>query len=73
MASSHTAKPVTDDAVNRPREDCLAGELDSPSFSEPAKNAQAFIDRFGHRHSEAILKNWSPAAIRAMGIRPVVK
>jgi hypothetical protein len=29
------------------------------------------IDRYGHVHSEAVFKNWSPAAIRALGIRRV--
>lgn len=27
------------------------------------------IDRFGHRHSEAILDNWSAAALIAMRVR----
>jgi len=29
------------------------------------------IDRYGHEHSEAIFRNWTPAAIKAMGIRRV--
>ena len=29
------------------------------------------IDRNGHEHSEAIFRNWTPAAIKAMGIRRV--
>src|SRR6185312_311357 len=29
------------------------------------------IDRYGHEHSEAIFCNWTPAAIKAMGIRRV--
>jgi hypothetical protein len=29
------------------------------------------VDRFGHLHTDAVLRNWSPAAIRAMGIRPI--
>jgi hypothetical protein len=27
------------------------------------------VDKYGHPHSEAVLRNWSPAAIRALGIR----
>jgi hypothetical protein len=27
------------------------------------------VDRFGHLHSESIFKNWSAAAIKALGIR----
>jgi hypothetical protein len=29
------------------------------------------IDRYGHVHSEAIFENWSPAALKALGIRRV--
>ena len=29
------------------------------------------IDRYGHEHSEAIFSNWTPAAIRALGVRRV--
>jgi hypothetical protein len=29
------------------------------------------VDRYGHVHSEAIFHNWSPAAIKALGIRRV--
>jgi hypothetical protein len=28
-------------------------------------------DKYGHPHSEAIFKNWTPAAIRALGIHRV--
>jgi len=29
------------------------------------------IDKYGHLHTEAIFLNWSPAAIRALGIHRV--
>jgi hypothetical protein len=29
------------------------------------------VDRFGHKHSEHIFRNWSPKTIRVMGIRRV--
>ena len=29
------------------------------------------IDRYGQEHSEAIFRNWSPQAIRALGVRRV--
>ena len=29
------------------------------------------VDRYGHEHSEAIFENWTPAAIRALGIHRV--
>lgn len=31
------------------------------------------VDRHGHEHSEAIFRNWTPAAIRALGIRRVLE
>ena len=31
------------------------------------------IDKYGHRHSEAVFKNWSPLAIQALGIRREVR
>lgn len=32
---------------------------------------QPLVDKHGHRHSEAVFRNWSPAAIKALGIRRV--
>ena len=29
------------------------------------------VDRYGHEHSEPIFTNWTPAAIRALGVRRV--
>jgi hypothetical protein len=29
------------------------------------------VDQYGHEHSEAIFKNWSPKAIRALGIHRI--
>ena len=29
------------------------------------------VDRYGHVHSEAIFRNWSPAAIKALGVRRI--
>ena len=47
-----------------------AGELIYPSDNLPLGVGQ-LIDKYGHVHSEAIFINWSPAAIRALGIRRV--
>jgi hypothetical protein len=49
-----------------------ADEVEHPSDNEspgPKQDRKPFIDKHGHLHSEAILRNWSPAAIRALGIR----
>jgi hypothetical protein len=40
------------------------------SLDEPAGQL-VFIDRHGHLHTEAVLHNWSEAALRALGIRRV--
>jgi hypothetical protein len=46
------------------------GELLDSELPAPVQGGQ-LIDRYGHLHSEAIFKNWSPAAIKALGIRRV--
>lgn len=46
------------------------GEPIAPDDSPDCRAGQGgLVDRFGNVHSEAILRNWSPATIRAMGIR----
>jgi hypothetical protein len=40
----------------------------APQAASPFR-ARPLIDRFGGRHSETVLRNWSPAAIAALGIR----
>jgi hypothetical protein len=29
------------------------------------------VDRYGNLHTEGVLRNWSPAALKALGIRRV--
>jgi hypothetical protein len=41
-----------------------------PSSSKPARVGQ-LIDRYGHVHSEAVLNNWSPKALKALGIHRI--
>jgi hypothetical protein len=36
-----------------------------------SENQGRLVDRFGHEHSEAIFRNWTPAAIKALGIQRV--
>ena len=48
-----------------------AGEPISPTDNPSPDLPQPFVDRFGHRHSAAILKNWSAAALRVMQVRRV--
>ena len=30
-----------------------------------------YIDRYGHRHSAAVFENWSPAVLKALGVRRI--
>lgn len=39
--------------------------------SNEAALAQPFVDRYGHRHGAGIFDHWSPAVIRALGIRRI--
>jgi hypothetical protein len=34
-------------------------------------NPGQLVDKYGHLHSEAVFRSWSPAAIKALGIRRV--
>jgi hypothetical protein len=50
---------------------------DSPAFgsmSAPATEVQderPLIDKHGRRYSQAVLRHWSPALIKALDIRPI--
>jgi hypothetical protein len=47
------------------------GAISSPDNNGVDLSQRPFVDRHGHRHSAAILTNWTPAAIKALGIRRV--
>jgi hypothetical protein len=52
--------------VSKPRPGNQAySDLEHPQQLGP------LVDKYGKRHSEAVFKNWSPAAIKALGIRRV--
>jgi hypothetical protein len=34
---------------------------------------KSYVDRYGHRHSAAVLAHWSPAVLRALGVRPLTE
>jgi hypothetical protein len=36
---------------------------------DPKQGHKPLIDKFGHAHSESVLRDWSPAMLRIMGIR----
>ena len=43
----------------------------SSSAPEPTVSADQLLDKYGHVHSEAVLRHWTPAALKALGIRRV--
>jgi hypothetical protein len=71
MASRKVSRLAPAVAKNEPRGDLRDLPGGRNSDTERTEKAQAFVDRFGHLHSASVFKNWSPAAIRAMGIRPI--
>jgi hypothetical protein len=44
-----------------------AGELIA-SPNKPTRGCGQLIDKYGHVHSESILDNWSPQALKVMGV-----
>ena len=65
----HTARPAAM-VHGEPCGSDHTGELIS-STAKPEERVGQLIDKYGHVHSESIFRNWSPAAIRVMGIRRV--
>jgi hypothetical protein len=73
MAQTHTTRPAPALAGNGPRTTDRLGSAIScdNTLSELQAQPGRLIDNCGHEHSEAIFRNWTPAAIKAMGIRRV--
>jgi hypothetical protein len=73
MAQTHKARPAPTIAGDGPRKNDRLGSAISSDNTLTELQAQPgrLIDRCGHEHSEAIVRNWTPAAIKAMGIRRV--
>jgi hypothetical protein len=74
MPPAHTAKPAAAATANGPcKNDRPTGATSLPDSIEKLKAQHGrLIDRYGHEYSEAIFRNWSHAAIKAMGVRRVV-
>ncbi len=74
MASPEAAMAAPAIAGGDPCKSVEAAWLNIPNNKDTAAEKQAnkpLIDRHGHRHSEAVMRNWSPAVIQALGIRRV--
>jgi hypothetical protein len=50
---------------------CRADQIEHASVAQSADQRQRkpFVDKFGNRHAETVLTNWSPQMLRIMGIR----
>jgi hypothetical protein len=70
--TSDTRNPAAHGRV--PEEVVIAGKRD-PSGTSPESKTQAragqLVDRYGHLHSEAVLRHWSPQALKVLGIHRV--
>ena len=68
MARQNKAAPASALDENGRRKLDRAGhqiDLENSTYSDPP---QPLIDRHGHRHTEAVLRHWSPAVLKAMGV-----
>ena len=74
MAFPEAARVAPAIAGGDPCKSVEAGRLNVPDNKDTTAEKQAkkpLIDRHGHRHSEAVLHNWSPAILKAMGVRRI--
>lgn len=72
MAPPNTPRPAAALAASGPQKsDRLARTI--WSTDRPQEVAGQWRDKYGHLHSGAIFKNWSPTAIKALGIHRVVE
>jgi hypothetical protein len=73
MGQAHTTRPAPAVAGSGPRKTDRPPRAISSDNTLTELQAQPgrLIDKCGHEHSEAIFRNWTPAAIKAMGIRRV--
>ena len=71
MTWPKTTKPAPASAGNGRRKIDLLGRQITPENTSEADTAQPLIDKHGHAHSEAVLRHWSPAVLKAMGVRRI--
>ena len=71
MRSPHSRK--ASDGDPKPFDKAVRSAAEEhPLINHRRPEAQVeFVDRYGHKHSEEIFKNWSPAGLRFMEIRKV--
>jgi hypothetical protein len=37
----------------------------------PSGQVKSYVDKYGHPHSEAVVRHWHPKALKALGVRRV--
>lgn len=63
--SGQTSAPIATDGSIR----ASGASRATARAREGCAEDKPLVDRFGNRHAERVLTNWSPAALAAMGIR----
>jgi hypothetical protein len=48
---------------------CADGDASSVTDSPDQRQRKPLIDRYGNRHAESVLSNWSPQILRILGVR----
>ena len=71
MSPPDGTKPAPALAGNGPRKIDQVGHQINLTRNSEADTAQPFQDRYGHPHTEAVLRHWSPAILKVLGIRRV--
>ena len=71
MTRPKKTKPASALAENGPRKREMTGNQITPLLTTNTDTAQPLVDKHGHAHSEAVLRHWSPAVLKAMGVRRI--
>ena len=65
-------KRTAEGGISGGSEDVSADQVEHPSDNEspdPKQERKPLIDRYGNRHAESVLSNWSPQILRILGVR----
>ena len=57
------------DCIHQPGTARMSKHIDDRR--EATEHARPLIDKYGRRYSQAVLRHWSPAMIKALDIRPI--
>ena len=68
MSPPNAAKPALELTENGHRRIDQVGRQITREHTKEADPPQPLIDKYGHRHTAAVLRHWSPAILKAMGV-----